>query len=124
MRPLHFSLCAALAFGSTANAATVSYTCKFSLEASPKGLAKQSPPFELRYVADSATGKAYLLGNAGSSEVQVIANKDGVSFVEITASGNVMVTAITKSGDAVHSRNGIMFNELVPSQFYGKCVRQ
>ena len=56
--------------------------------------------------------------------MQAIANKDGVSFVEITASGNVMVTAITKSGEAVHSRNGIMFNELVPSQYYGKCVRQ
>jgi hypothetical protein len=68
--------------------------------------------------------RPYLLGNAGSSEVELIPNTDGISFVEITDSGNVMVTAITKSGEAVHSRNGIMFKELVPSQFYGKCSRQ
>ena len=107
-----------------AHGATTSYTCKFSVEATPKGLSKQASPFELRFVVDASTRKAYLLGNAGSSEVDVIPNTDGISFVEITASGNVMVTAVTNSGEAVHSRNGIMFKELVPSQFYGKCTRQ
>ena len=104
--------------------ATTSYTCRFSVEASPKGLAKPAKPFELRFVVDTTAEKAYLLGNAGSSEVELIPNTDGVSFVEITRSGNVMVTAITASGEAVHSRNGIMFKELVPSQFYGQCVKQ
>lgn len=108
----------------TVLAATTSYTCSFSVEASPKGLAKQSKPFELRFVVDSAAQKAYLLGNAGSSEVELIPNTDGVSFVEITRSGNVMVTAITAEGEAVHSRNGIMFKQLVPSQFYGRCAKQ
>jgi hypothetical protein len=111
-------------FPAVAYGATSSYTCKFSVEATPKGLAKQAPPFELRFVVDASARKAYLMGNAGSSEVQVIPNQDGISFVEITGSGNVMVTAITNSGEAVHSRNGIMFKELVPSQFYGKCTRQ
>lgn len=107
-----------------AQGATSSYTCKFTLEATPKGLSKQAKPFELRFVVDTSTKKAYLVGNAGSSEVEIIPNTDGISFVEITGSGNVMVTAITKSGDAVHSRNGIMFKELVPSQFYGNCALQ
>jgi len=107
-----------------AQAATTSYTCKFTLEATPKGLTKQAKPFELRFLVDSSAEKAYLLGNAGSSEVELIPNRDGISFIEITGSGNVMVTAITKSGEAVHSRNGIMFKELVPSQFYGSCVLQ
>lgn len=107
-----------------ANGATTSYTCKFSVEATPKGLSKQTPPFELRFVVDTGARKAYLMGNAGSSEVEIIPNADGISFVEITASGNVMVTAVTHSGEAVHSRNGIMVKELVPSQFYGKCSRQ
>ena len=110
--------------GASAQAATTSYVCKFVVEASPKGLAKQASPFELRYVVDSSRRKAYLMGNAGSSEVEIIPNADGISFVEVTNSGNVMVTAITDSGDAVHSRNGIMFKELVPSQYYGKCARQ
>jgi hypothetical protein len=104
--------------------ATTSYTCSFTVEASPKGLVKQGKPFELRFVVDTTTEKAYLLGNAGSSEVEHIPNTDGISFVEITRSGNVMVTSIATGGEAVHSRNGIMFKALVPSQFYGRCAKQ
>lgn len=120
------ALCAITAvFASiAAQGATTSYTCKFTLEATPNGLSKQAKPFELRFVVDTSTKKAYLIGNAGSSEVEIIPNIDGISFVEITGSGNVMVTAITRSGEAVHSRNGIMFKELVPSQYYGSCAIQ
>jgi hypothetical protein len=63
--------------GASAQAATTSYVCKFVVEASPKGLAKQASPFELRYVVDSSGRKAYLMGNAGSSEVEIIPNADG-----------------------------------------------
>ena len=120
----HATLVLTALFPSIANSTTTSYVCRFMVEASPKGLAKQDKPFELRFVVDTATRKSYLVGNAGSSEVEVIPNTDGVSFVEITNSGNVMVTAIATNGAAVHSRNGIMFKDLVPSQFYGTCVRQ
>lgn len=115
---------AAVLLPAIAHGATTSYTCKFPAEATPKGLSKQASPLELRFVVDVSTRKAYLMGNAGSSEVEVIPNTGGISFIEITASGNVMVTAVTNSGEAVHSRNGIMFKELVPSQFYGTCTRQ
>ena len=125
---MHTHARTALAFAALlpclAVAATTSHVCLFTVEASPKGLAKQEKPFELRYVVDTTTKKAYLVGNAGSSEVEIIPNTDGISFVEITNSGNVMVTAIAANGAAVHSRNGIMFKSLVPSQFYGTCVRQ
>ena len=124
MRTSLLLICVTLCSPLTALAATTSYTCSFAIEASPKGLAKQTKPFELRFVVDTTTEKAYLLGNAGSSEVELIPNTDGLSFVEITRSGNVMVTAITAAGEAVHSRNGIMFKELVPSQFYGRCAKQ
>ena len=124
MRTLLLVACLVLCAPLTVLSATTSYTCTFTVEASPKGLAKQAKPFELRFVIDTAAEKAYLLGNAGSSEVELIPNTDGISFVEITRSGNVMVTAITTAGEAVHSRNGIMFKELVPSQFYGRCAKQ
>jgi hypothetical protein len=62
------------------------------------------------------------MGNNGSAEVKVIQNLGGISFVEVTTSGNVMVTTITKSGDAVHSRNAVMQAQLIPSQYYGRCV--
>ncbi|BDU59354.1 hypothetical protein LMORI2_23360 [Limnohabitans sp. MORI2] len=62
------------------------------------------------------------MGNNGSAEVKAIQNAGGISFVEITTSGNVMVTTIAKSGEAVHSRNAVMQSQLVSSQYYGKCV--
>jgi hypothetical protein len=103
-------------------AETVSYKCSLPFTASPSGVEKESKPFELSFVLDTKTKKAYMLGNNGSSEVTPIANSDGgITFVEITTSGNVMVTAITLSGEAVHSRNGIFGKELVPSQAYGQC---
>jgi len=122
-------LCA-LAFASVAgapassSASTTGYLCRFDVEASPRGLEKQSTPFELRFILDNAASKAYLMGNKGSAEVEIVRNVDGVSFIEITKSGNVMVTTVVnKTGAAVHSRNGILFNDLVPSQFYGGCSR-
>ena len=103
-------------------AATSSFDCKFNLEATSSGLTKQSPLFELRFISDDEKKSAYLMGNNGSAEVKVIQNAGGISLVEVTSSGNVMVTTITKSGEAVHSRNTVMQSQLVPSQYYGKCV--
>ena len=112
-------------FSSTiALGSTTSYLCKFPLEATRAGVAKLATPFELRFIQDAGAKKTYLMGNNGSDEIQSIPNVDGVSYLEVTTSGNVMVTAIASNGDAVHSRNGIFFNELVPSQYYGKCIKK
>ena len=113
-----------MAFPWPSYAATTSFTCNFPSMASPSGVKKESEQFELRFLSDPKTKKTYLLGNSGSSEVTAIENLTGVTFIEITNSGNVMVTAITYSGEAVHSRNGIMEGKLIPSQYYGKCVVQ
>lgn len=107
------------------HAATTSFSCNFPLSASSSGVKKESKPFELRFVSDDQTKKAYLIGNNGSSEVTPFRNHGGgITFVEVTDSGNVMVTAITTSGEAVHSRNGIISGTLIPSQYYGKCTIQ
>ena len=115
-------------FCSAIYAETTSFTCQFPLAATPEGIAKQSPPLEMRFISDPATKKSYLIGNIGSSEVQMIENHFGkslgVTFVEVTGTGNVMVTAITSSGEAVHSRNVIFSDKLIPFQSYGKCERQ
>jgi hypothetical protein len=107
-------------------AETISYKCSFLFSASPSGIEKESKPFELSFVLDTQTKKAYMLGNNGSSEVMPVENIAGITFVEVTPSGNVMVTAITTSGDAVHSRNTIFLDgkKLIPSQYYGKCNTQ
>lgn len=110
-----------ISFSSITWGATASLECKFNLEASQNGLVKQSQPFELRFVRDLQKKTTYLMGNSGSAEVKAIENNDAVSYVEVTTSGNVMVTTITNSGDAVHSRNTVMQSKLIPSQYYGKC---
>jgi hypothetical protein len=107
-----------------AGAAPISFTCSFPVQATPEGVTKPEKPLELRFVWDESAKRSYLMGNNGAAEVELIENTNGLSFVEITASGNVMVTAITEAGQAVHSRNSIFRTALVPSQYYGKCIRQ
>ena len=86
------------------------------------GIEKESKPWILRFVYDNETKKAYFIGNNGSSEVKQFANQGGgFSFVEITRTGNIIVTTITSSGETVHSRNSNVLGELIPSQRYGKC---
>lgn len=121
---LRVSLIAAMALCPAAHASVTSYTCNFLIAASPNGLEKQKVPFEMQYVSDTGKNTNYLIGKLGSEEVEMVTNFYGVSFIARTASGNISVTTITKSGDAVHSRNTIIGNELLPSQFYGKCIRQ
>jgi hypothetical protein len=111
--------------GAPIQAATMSFTCSFPNVASPSGVKKESKPLELRFVSDPQAKKTYMLGNNGSAEVTSVGNSSGgVTFVEVTESGNVMVTAISTSGEAVHSRNGIISGKLIPSQYYGKCEIQ
>ena len=74
------------------------------------------------FIVDSTTGKSYLLGNAGASEVKIFESEDRIAFLEVTGTGNIMSTAIDSKLNSVHSRNTVMFGELMPSQYYGKCV--
>ncbi len=60
-------------------------------------------------------------GNNGSSEVIAFSSKDRISFVEVTATKNIMSTAIDSKLNSVHSRNSVIAGKLVPSQYYGKC---
>jgi hypothetical protein len=105
-------------------AQTITYDCEFLVHSTPDGIKKDEKPFQLKYLIDRNSKKSYLIGNNGSSEVSEILNTDGVSFIEITNSGNVMVTAIANNNLAVHSRNGIFTNKLIPSQYNGKCDKK
>jgi hypothetical protein len=107
-----------------ATAETISYSCSFRIYASPEGLKTEEKPFELKYIIDRTTKKAYIVGNNGSAQVTEIPNLGGVSFLEVTGSGNIMVTAITSDGDAVHSRHSMDAKKIIPTQYYGKCKKQ
>lgn len=107
-----------------ASAETTTYECDYPSYSDKKGLHKVKGQFRLTFLIDPSTKKAYLIGNAGSAEVSLVQNSYGLTLVEITGSGNAMVTAITSKGESVHSRSSIILGDLVPSQYYGKCQRK
>lgn len=98
----------------------VTFYCKYDRVASPEGL-DDVDNFYLTFVVDDDAGKFYMVGNNGSSEVSPIFTSEHVTFVEITATKNVMTTTITNDGQSVHSRNSVIFGDLIASQYYGTC---
>lgn len=78
----------------------------------------------LTYTVDLAANKAAFTGNLGAVEVDFVNGVYGISFIEETAVGNIMLTTIAhKSGKAVHSRHTHgLFGGAIYSQWYGKCV--
>ncbi len=101
------------------------YRCSYPTYADDRGLHREKELFQLIYVVHP-DGKATLVGNAGSAEVQVVANTlgVGVSFIEVTSAGNVMTTVVDKDGKSAHSRGTVIGGELRASQYYGTCTLQ
>jgi len=110
-----------LLFPTIVLANTTTYSCNYTSYSNKEGNHKVKEKFELNFIVDS-TGKSYMLGNNGSSEVKSLKSKNQIAFLEITTSGNIMTTAIDSSLKSVHSRNSVMFGKMIPSQYYGKCV--
>ncbi len=101
---------------------TTTYSCNYTSYSDQEGRHREKERFELNFIIDKAAGKSYLLGNNGSSEVKMLESDDQLAFLEVTTSGNVMTTAIDSKLNTVHSRNSVLFGEMIPSQYYGKCT--
>jgi hypothetical protein len=116
-----------LASTETVTAATTSLRCSYPFQATPEGVSRQDFSFSL--ILDTTSGKAYMLGNAGSTELAVIKGVGVVTFVEVTEWGMVNTTAVITLDDgkeygttaSVHSRVPALLGEFVPSQNYGNC---
>lgn len=102
-------------------AETLTYSCNYRSYSDQEGNHIVKDKFELNFIVDTASGKSYLLGNSGSSEVKLLESIDQIAFLEVTASGNIMTTAIDRKLNTVHSRNAVISGEILPSQYYGKC---
>ena len=116
--------CVALGIAPLAGADTTTFECDYKTYGDDKGLHKVGAPFRLTFLVDSSSKKAYIIGNVGSSEVSLVPNLEGITLVETTGSGNVMTTVITLKGKSVHSRGSVVFGDLVPSQYYGSCLKK
>ncbi len=106
----------------TVSAETLTAHCVYPKYSGPAGLQKTSTTFALTFIVDLPNESAYMLGNKGSSKVEIIQATDHMSFIELTDAGNIMTTTIDEKKNSVHSRNTVIGGELVPSQYYGTCT--
>ena len=109
---------------SNVSAEITTFVCDYPTWSDEEGNHPAKNPFVLTFIVDSETGKAYMKGNLGTEDVQVISAESSFTFVEITDTGNVMTTTIDSARKSVHSRNAVLFGEIVPTQYYGTCIRQ
>lgn len=100
------------------------FICEYKTYSDATGSHKAEDDFRLTFIVDEQANKSYMLGKLGSTEVMLVPNADGLTFVEITDAGNVHVTAISKRRKSVHSRSTNVLGDLVPSQYYGTCKVQ
>ncbi len=102
-------------------AGTSTYICNYTSFSDHEGNHKVKKQFKLNFIVDEKINKSYMLGNNGSSEIKLIKSKGQLAFIELTTTGNIMTTSIDSKLKSVHSRNTVIFGELLPSQYYGKC---
>ena len=113
-----------LIFSGYSFAESTVFSCKYPAYSNIKGL-HTDDKLILKIRMEEVTQKAYMLGNNDALiEVTMIPQNDGngMTFLEVTDSGNVTTTSIDTNGMSVHSRNTIIDGMLLPSQYYGECV--
>jgi len=116
------------------------FECSYPCWSDAKGnhATSKKYPMEFKFVWKLGERNATMIGNVGTAEVAAIQNACGITFVEITNTGNVTATTINleqikeikKNGilqyvitESVHSRNTIMPDGYQTwCQYYGTCV--
>ena len=114
----------ALLFVPQAAAAESLFTCNYHHFSSDLLKVEKATGFDLSFIVRD-DGTASMIGNAGAAPVHPVIGEDQITFFETTASGNFMMTTIDFGRlNSVHSRHTVMNGELVPSQYYGRCIHQ
>ena len=79
-------------FASISEAQTTHFECSYPVNAS---LDDNNTPeistgeFNISFLLDEEANKAYIIGNGGVEEVLISNHSGGITFIEITATGNV-----------------------------------
>lgn len=93
-------------------------------------LTKERESFILHFDSiEPDTRRARLIGNVAAEDVLTSLTQSGITFVEITGSGNVNFTTVfprykrgTEEFIAVTSRHLLLLDNPVPSQHHGTCI--
>ena len=105
------------------HANTHTYVCDYEQYSDSKGLHDVKDQFNITIIYDTDADRSYMVGELGTTDLIPVFNiGGGITFIETTDSGNVITTTINiPTRESVHSRNSLVFGELIPSQYYGKC---
>ena len=101
MRYLIPAILLSLFAASNVRAEIKTFVCDYPTWSDEEGNHPSKNPFVLTFILDSETSKAYLKGNLGTEDVQVVSGGSSITFVEITDTGNVMTTTIDVDGGAL-----------------------
>lgn len=122
MRSIVFLLMTIVAL--SGNADTNTYVCNYPRYSDQTGNNETSTPFKLTFIVNIFPEKSYMIGNNGATEVRSFVGEEHFSLIEITPAINLMLTTINSGLVSVHSRNTVIYGEIVPTQYYGKCIKK
>lgn len=120
MRALLFLVSLCMAMPLSVQAEVLTWNCSFEERVDEDGVAMEK--MLLIFKVDTISQKAYMEGNVGIVEVGFFLGDEAFSFVQDVASGAVQTTTITRDGAVVHSRNTVLFGEIVAAQHFGHCA--
>ena len=129
-----FCVTTLLAFVSTAGAQTIDCSLRpvasnsFEKDRWVSADVKKSKPMVLTFSDfDFENKRARMIGNQSGVDVILFSNKRQIDLLEITDSGNKMLTTLVPITDdlwtGVHSRHTVII-DLVPSQYVGECRKR
>ena len=102
--------------------AVLTFSCKYPTYSSDEGGLKKDGNMAFELSVDTTTGEAFMKSNLGMTKLDLhIGYSSWTLYVKLDT-GAVQTTTIVKDSlVSVPSRNSVIFNELSPSQYYGKC---
>jgi len=114
-----------LTAGAMVHANILTVTCTFDRGNSISG-AIRNEGMHITYRVDDRTGRGFMEGNNGISEVNFLIPKNGLIWhiFEVTKVGFLMTTSFIPFGkgvNAVYSRHVMIYSDLSPQQYYGHC---
>lgn len=102
---------------------TFEYQCRFTKTINHKAEVSESV-FDIKFVEDSHTGKAVMVGNNGVAELNINQGRFK-TFIEPIESGAVTTTTIFDNGTAIHYRISSLpgIDVYYSAMLYGKCLK-
>ena len=103
------------------------FSCEFYSYANKDGIQATQKPLAFILITNDNNGTFTMKGNNGTSSGTTIRGNKGLSFIEITKTGNITTTTMAVVSPyankqvATHSRNMLVNGKLLASQYYGTC---